>query len=126
MWPASPWLKRVSYRPDAASFGGPQHRPKDTGKHVRVLVAIHVRNIQPGGLNPAYLGFSFRLYLLSRKIVPYGREGKILQTAAEPDRAIGKCRSASADWFTVNQNHVASGGKGGLVFCNLRRLLKAT
>ena len=93
---------------------------------MRVLVAIHVRNIQPGGLNPAYLGFSFCLYLFSRKIVPYGREGKILQTAAEPDRAIGKCRSASADRFTVNQNHVASCGKRGLFFCNFRRLLKTT
>ena len=89
-----------------------------------VLVAIYVRNIQTGRLNPADLGFRFLLDLFLRKFVCYGAERKILQAAAESRSPIRERRSISAERFAINQNHVASRMKRRLSFRHLHRFLE--
>ncbi len=116
-----PRLKRISYRPNTASFGRAQQRTQDMRKHMRVLMAIDVRERDAARLDLAYLGFHFPMDFFRINLLSDGGYGKLLQASPKVWRAVCERGQILCQWDAINQYNVASSLEAGLHFGQIDR-----
>ena len=76
-----PRLKRISYRPNTASFGRAQQRAQDLRKHMGVLMAVDVRQRDAARLDLAYLRFHFPVDFFHSNLFADCGYGKLLEAS---------------------------------------------
>ena len=106
--PASKRLKRISYCANAASFRRAQQWSQNMRKHVRVLVAVNMRQRNSPRLNLANLRFHFPLNFFRGNLLADRGHGKMLQAAAEPLRPFCECWKIRRERNAIDQYDVTS------------------
>ena len=85
-----------------------QQGSQDMRKHMRVLVAVKVRQRDSARLDLADLRFHFLLNFLGGNLLANRGDSKFLQAGAKTGRAICKRSKICLEWHAIDQDHVAS------------------